>query len=85
MINPHYGILTALNVLPAHRGHGLGSAMVRFLIPNFVRCIESKIEFFERLGYIRIGKMKTGIRLNTQIMARAALFDLAGNLKKAWS
>lgn len=84
LVNPRYGILLALNVHPAHRGHGLGAAIVRFLIPNFVRAIEDKVEWFEMLGYRRIGKMKRGISLNTQVLARAALFDLAGNLRKAW-
>jgi hypothetical protein len=76
--------LLALNVIPSHRGHGLGAAIVRFLIPNFVRAIETKVKWFEKLGYKRIGKMKKGISLNTQVLARAALFDLAGNLQKAW-
>jgi N-acetylglutamate synthase-like GNAT family acetyltransferase len=84
LVNPRLGILLALNVHPAHRGHGLGAAIVRFLIPNFVRAIEDKAPWFERLGYRRIGKMKRGISLNTQVMARTALFDLAGNLRKAW-
>lgn len=85
LINPHYGILLALNVRPEHRGHGLGDAIVKFLVPNFVRAIESKVEWFERRGYKRIGKLKRGISLNTQLMARAALFSLAGNLRKAWA
>jgi GNAT superfamily N-acetyltransferase len=85
LINPHYGILLALNVRPEHRSHGLGAAIVNFLVPNFVRAIESKVEWFERLGYKRIGKLKRGISLNTQLMARAALFSLAGNLRKAWA
>lgn len=84
MMNPHFGSLTALNVHPDHRGHGLGATMVKFLVPNFIRAIEDKVEFFEKLGYRRIGSLKKGISLNTQIMAREALFHLAGNLKKAW-
>lgn len=85
LINPHFGILLALNVAKEHRGHGLGRAIVQFLVPNFVRAIEDKVPFFERLGYVRVGKLKRGISLNTQVMARAALFDLAGKLQKAWS
>jgi len=84
LINPHYGVLLALNVIPRHRQHGLGAAIVNFLVPNFVRAIESKVSWFERLGYKRIGKLKRGISLNTQLMARAALFDLAGKLAKVW-
>lgn len=85
LVNPHLGILLALNVLPAHRAHGLGAAILSFLVPNFARVVESKIEWFERRGYKRIGKLKQGITLNTQVMARAALFSLAGNLRKAWT
>ena len=85
LINPHHGILLALNVRPEHRSHGLGGAIVKFLVPNFVRAVESKIEWFEKLGYKRIGELKRGISLNTQLMARAALFQLAGNLRKAWA
>lgn len=85
LINPHYGILLALNVVPTHRAHGLGRAIVQFLMPNFIRAIESKVTYFERLGYRAVGKLKRGISLNTQLMARAALFSLAGKLAKAWS
>ena len=85
LINPHHGILLALNVLPDHRAHGLGGAIVEFLVPNFVRALESKVAWFERRGYRAVGKLKRGITLNTQLMARAALFDLAGKLVKAWS
>ena len=84
LINPHYGILLALNVLPEHRSHGLGAAILNFLLPNFARVVEHKIEWFEKRGYKRIGKLKHGISLNTQVMARAALFDLTGKLTKAW-
>lgn len=84
MMNPHFGTLTALNVHPDHRGHGLGAAMVKFLVPNFVRAVEDKVMFFEKLGYRRIGNLKKGISLNTQVMTREALFHLAGNLRKAW-
>jgi N-acetylglutamate synthase-like GNAT family acetyltransferase len=84
LINPRYGILNALNVSPTHREHGLGSAILNFLIPNFVRAIESKVSWFEKRGYRKIGKLKKGVSLNTQVMARSALFELAGNLRKAW-
>jgi GNAT superfamily N-acetyltransferase len=84
LINPHYGILLTLNVCPEHRSHGLGAAILQFLMPNFARVVENKIEWFERRGYKRIGSLKRGISLNTQLMARNALFDLAGNLRRAW-
>lgn len=84
LVNPRFGIMLALNVIPEHRNHGLGSAIVNYLMPNFVRSIESKVKFFERLGYRQIGSLKRGISLNTQIMARSALFDLAGKLNRIW-
>lgn len=84
LINPHYGILLALNVRPEHRGHGLGEAILNFLVPNFARVVENKVPWFEKRGYRKIGSLKRGISLNTQLMARSALFDLAGNLRKAW-
>lgn len=84
LINPHHGILLCLNVLPIHRGHGLGQAIMKFLIPNFSRVLEARVSFFESLGYKKIGSLKKGRSLNTQLMARSALFDLAGNLNKAW-
>ncbi len=82
LINPHHGILLALNVHPAHRGHGLGRAIVNFLMPNFARVVEGKVGWFEGQGYVRVGKMKEGRRLNTQVMARGALFELAGRVRK---
>jgi GNAT superfamily N-acetyltransferase len=84
LINPHFGILLALNVLPSHRSHGLGAAILDFLIPNFARVVEHKVPWFEKRGYKRIGRLKCGISLNTQLMARAELFDLAGKLSKVW-
>ena len=84
LINPHLGILLALNVIPAHRSHGLGRAIVNFLMPNFARVIESKVQWFESQGYRKIGPPKKGQSLKTQIMARGALFTLAGKLNNAW-
>ena len=81
LINPHYGILLALHVHPEHRGHGLGKSIMRFLMPNFARVVEDKVPWFESIGYVAVGKMKQGIRLRTQVMARAALFELAGRLQ----
>lgn len=81
LINPHYGILLVLNVHPNHRSHGLGRAIMNFLIPNFARVIETKIKWFESCGYIGIGELKQGLRYKTQIMARKELFTLAGRIK----
>lgn len=81
LINPNKGVLLAMNVHPAHRGHGLGSAVLKFLMPNFVRAIEAKVAWFERRGYRRIGDPKQGRSLTTQLLAREALFGLAGRIQ----
>lgn len=81
LCNARLGVLIALNVIPNHRGHRCGQAIVNYLMPNFVRSIESKIKFFKNLGYISIGEIKKGISLNTQIMVRANLIKLAGRIK----
>ena len=85
LINPHYGILLVLNIKPEHRSHGLGNAILNFLIPNFIRAVENKVEWFEKRGYRRIGQMKQGRTLKTQVMARSALFDLAGRVSRLFS
>lgn len=82
LTNPHHGVLLALNVIPAHRSHGLGCSIINYLMPNFVRALESRIGLFEKMGYISVGKSKKGICLNTQLMARKALFGLAGRLQR---
>lgn len=84
IINPRKGILLAMNVHPDHRGHGLGGVILQFIIPNFVRALDSKVEWFEKRGYRRIGLPKKGITLKTQLLAREALFHLAGNLRAAF-
>ncbi|GAG93987.1 unnamed protein product [marine sediment metagenome] len=83
LVNPRLGVLLALNVLKEHRSHGLGSAIVDFLMPNFVRVVEDKIYWFEKQGYLSVGKIKQGIKLKTQVMVRKKLLSLVGNLKKA--
>jgi GNAT superfamily N-acetyltransferase len=84
LINPHYGILLVLNVAPKHRGHGLGEAILNFLMPNFVRAIDNKVGWFEKRGYKKIGTPKKGLRYETQVMAREKLFTLAGKLKNIY-
>ncbi len=84
LINPHYGILLALNVVPENRRQGIGEFIVRFLMPNFIRALSTRIEWFEKLGYRKIGSPKKGVLLETQIMAREALFHLAGKLNRVW-
>lgn len=62
------GVLTAfvplLEVRPAYRGHGLGSALVRHLLAQLdhlyavdLSCDESLVPFYERLGLGRANAM----------------------------
>ena len=82
LVNPRCSQLNVLNVMPEHRGHGIGKAFVNYLACNFARVLDDKIPFFESCGYIKIGKMKQGRTLRTQIMARENLFQLAGRMNK---
>ena len=50
VVNPAINTLLVLNVLPEHRSHGLGSAILRYLQCNFARVVEGAIPFFERNG-----------------------------------
>ena len=50
--------LMALNAPPPSRG--VGSALMRHLQPKWVRAIEEKVGFFERLGYKRVGAALVG-------------------------
>lgn len=84
IINPRLGNMTVLCVAPDHRGHGLGSAIVRYLIPNFVRALESSAGWFAKLGYLPVCT-KRGRTLNTTIMVRGELLKLAGRLRTAWT
>lgn len=80
ILNPRNSTLMALNVPPAHRGHGLGRALLAYARPNFARVIEAKVPWFTACGYTPIGNLKQGRSLNTQIMVRAELIDLAGRV-----
>jgi GNAT superfamily N-acetyltransferase len=82
LIGIRNGTLLVLNVLPAHRGAGLGRKFVEFLRPNFARVVESAVPFFEGCGYKSIGKSKQGRTLKTQIMVRSELIGLAGRLQQ---
>lgn len=74
-----------LNVHPDHRSHGLGSAVLAYLQCNFARVVESAVPFFERNGYTSIGVMKQGNRLNTQIMIKQSLMNLAGRVSRIFA
>lgn len=69
------------SVLPAHQGHGLGTAIYSYLRPNFIRVITEKVPWFERIGYVSIGEPKIGRKFKTQIMVRAEVRELAGRVR----
>ena len=50
VVNPKLNTLLVLNVLPEHREHGMGAAILRYLQCSFARVLESAIPFFERNG-----------------------------------
>lgn len=85
LINPRNSCLQALNVSPRFRGSGIGSEIMDYLIPNWVRAIDSKKEWFQRLGYKQVGQPKQGRQLKTWIMVREKLITLAGNISIALS
>ena len=80
IVNPRLNILLALAVVREHQGHGLGTAILRYLACNFARVESRAVPFFERNGFIAIGEPKKGKTLYTQIMVRASLIPLAGRL-----
>ena len=81
VINPRTGVLQVLSIILSHQGHGLGSAMVNYLMPNIVRALSTVVPFFERLGYQCVGEPIQGKSLLTQVMVRARLFEIAGRLQ----
>ena len=84
IVNPRLNILLALAVVPEHQGHGLGTAILRYLACNFARVESRAVPFFERNGFIAIGELKKGKTLYTQIMVRASLIPLAGRVARIY-
>lgn len=83
VVNPRRSVLLVMNVAPCARSIGLGSSMLRFLKPNFVRAVESAVPWFEMRGYKSIGEWKVGRKLRTRVMVRESLISLAGRLRSA--
>lgn len=81
VVNPKTNTLLVLNIVPEHRSHGLGSALLRFLQCNFARVVETAVPFFERNGYSKVGALKRGNSLNTQVMVKSSLIPLAGRME----
>ena len=80
LVQPRTNCLQVLCVAPGFRKAGLGKAIVAYLSVNFARVIESAVPFFERCGFVSIGKMKQGKRWKTQIMVLGSLRQLAGRV-----
>jgi GNAT superfamily N-acetyltransferase len=74
------GTLLVLNVHPLFRSRGIGSQLLGFLRPNFARVIESRVAWFESMGYAPLGAMKKGRVYKTQIMVRKELMSIAAKL-----
>ena len=85
IVNPMTNVLLVLNVSPQHRSHGLGTALLRYVQPNFARVLESAVPFFARNGYTKVGELKRGNKLNTQIMIKSSLITLAGRLSAIYA
>lgn len=85
IVNPRSNVLLVLNVVPEHRSHGLGTAILRYVQANFARVLESALPFFQRNGYSPVGKLKRGNRLNTQVMIKSSLIPLAGRLTEIYA
>jgi hypothetical protein len=80
ILNTRINSLIVLNVIPEHRKHGLGAAIINYCKPTWIRALSSVAPYFEKLGYTPIGKVKQGRKLATQIMVRKGLIDLSGRL-----
>lgn len=81
LINPHLSVSLAIAVVPAHQRHGLGTAIVEYLRPNFRRVIlenESWIRRCKTSKYEPIGTPHKGRKFLTQLMVRSELIDIAG-------
>jgi len=84
VVNPKLNSLLVLNVLPAHRSHGLGRAIVAYLQCNFARVIASAVPFFERCGYQCVDSAHQGRRFVTHVMVKSTLIPLAGRIARIY-
>lgn len=80
VVNARLNVLLALSVVPEHQGHGLGSAIIRYLACNFARVESHAVPFFVRNGFVSVGAPKKGKTLYTQVMVRDSLRSLAGRV-----
>lgn len=82
LVQPRTNCLLVLCIVPPLRRYGLGQAIVAYLQTSFARVIETAVPFFERCGFVSIGRAKMGKRWKTQVMCRRSLIDLAGRVSR---
>lgn len=82
LLNARLNVLLVLNVAPSHRGHGLGSAMLHYCSPTWIRALSTAAAWFQARGYVEVGTPKQGRRLETRLMVRQNLLTLAGRLSR---
>jgi GNAT superfamily N-acetyltransferase len=79
VVNTRLSILNTLHVVGAHRGHGLGAALLAHLDPCWVRAIDGSQDWFAARGYHPVGVDDAG-RRRVHIMVAVGVADLAGSL-----
>jgi protein gp37 len=82
LLNPRLNVLLVLNVLPSHRRHGLGQAVIEYCRPTWVRALEAAEPWFKARGFVPIGAKKQGRSLRTQVMVKQELLKLAGRVSR---
>lgn len=80
LINPRRGVFNVLSVLPAHRAHGLGSALVHWCRAPLIRSTQQAATFAERFGYSRVAAVQTGRVLEVQMLVDSNVRGLAGRI-----
>lgn len=79
LVDTRRSVLMALSV--ARPAQGIGSRVMAYIRPNWARVIESKVSWFEKNGYERVGKPTKGRTLWTQIMVRKGLRALGQRIR----
>jgi hypothetical protein len=82
ILNPRTHVWLVLAVHPTHHDHGMGTAMLHYLRPLWIRSTEAMVPYFEARGYVKVGEPKHGKSLTTWILAQGELFSLAGRLSR---
>lgn len=80
VLNARTAVGLALTIHPDHRGHGLGTAILKYMMLNYVRVLESAVPWYEQRGYCCVGEWIQGRKLRTRVLVREGLFDVAGRV-----